>query len=81
PGGSYEQNDYDAAGNVLTLTTRQGLQIRNTYDNLNRKVQEKGWNPATGHEYYNDWWTGIRTSTFAYDLVGELTSVTNDQWN
>jgi RHS repeat-associated protein len=79
--GTYEQNAYDASGNVVTLTTRQGLQIRNSYDALNRKTQEQGWNPTTGHEYYNDWWTGIRTSSFSYDLAGRITSITNDQWN
>ncbi len=56
---------YDAAGNLIIQTDRNGRITEYEFDNLHRMVEER-WLTSGSVE---------RTTSFAYDLVGQLTGV------
>jgi RHS repeat-associated protein len=64
PDGSHENWTYDAAGNVLTYTTRAGQVKTSTYDNLNRLTAI-------------DWSDSTPDVTMTYDAVGRLLTMNN----
>ncbi|MEO3810204.1 LamG-like jellyroll fold domain-containing protein [Sphaerisporangium sp. B11E5] len=55
---------YDAAGNLVGIAKPGGVQVTNTYDNLNRLVSAQG----SGAEAVT------QAKTFGYDLAGRRTS-------
>ena len=63
PGGSYEQNGYDPAGNVTSRRARDGQVITLGYDALNRLVLVDRPNGVTGET----------DQSYAYDNYGQLT--------
>jgi YD repeat-containing protein len=64
PDGSHENWAYDAAGNVLTYTTRAGQVKTSTYDILNRLTAV-------------DWSDSTPDVTMTYDAVGRLLTMNN----
>ena len=63
PGGSYEQNGYDPAGNVTSRRVRDGQVINLGYDALNRLVSVDRPNGVTGET----------DQSYAYDNRNQLT--------
>jgi YD repeat-containing protein len=64
--GRITRYDYDAAGNVTSVTNNKGGVTRTTYDELQRPVREAG--PVLA--------SGVRpVKTFSYSPLGYLTSV------
>ncbi|WP_447412407.1 RHS repeat domain-containing protein, partial [Clostridium perfringens] len=64
PGGSFEQQGYDANGNVISKRLRDGQVIGYGYDALNRLVSRDRPNGVY-------WETD---QSYAYDNLGHLTS-------
>lgn len=64
PDGSHENWTYDAAGNVLTYTTRFGQVKTSTYDNRNRLTSI-------------DWSDSTPDVTMTYDVLGRLLTMNN----
>jgi YD repeat-containing protein len=58
---------YDANGNVIRATDRDGRVTTYAYDGLNEKIQEQWLNGSTV----------LRTLSYAYDAAGNLTSTSD----
>ena len=66
--GYAQLKSYDANGNLISTTDRNGQVTDFTFDNLNRRVSEQ-WLDSSS--------TAIRTTTWTYDAIGRLTSVSD----
>ena len=80
-----EQLSYDANGNILTLTKRNGQSLTFVYDNLNRLINRNYQNPALNTSYAYDllshrtaarYANGSHDINYTYDPAGHQTSTT-----
>ncbi|WP_271065634.1 RHS repeat-associated core domain-containing protein [Caulobacter sp. NIBR1757] len=85
---TYEESTYDASGNVLTFRTREGRYIVAGYDNLDRKIWEKGLRdpvktclaPTPVCETDDPPEEArMRDAAFTYELSGRMETASTDQ--
>lgn len=77
PDNSYEELRYDQARNVDRKRTRENLYIEWGYDDLDRRISERGIAADGVTPTPNIEWFRLPTSTYQYDLAGRLTQHAN----